>query len=183
MTNRFLQTVFFECTTSSTMHDLTVVYLFLPFQVCIGATIRSSSSVSWPSTSRRSHPLPYVAEIVNARWKTTHLTFFSSASAPTLLSFHALAWWSCHCRNPYMDYPWLLSWFLGVSSSTPLLEVFKLLSWQSYIHTVIIYAVLITMIFLVYVKFYSSDQIYSSSTLQPLTLMRECENIYSIPSY
>jgi Na+/proline symporter len=76
-----------------------------------------------------------------------------------------------------MDYRLFLPDSLGVilyTASGGLQATFL----ASYIHRH--FAVLITMIFLVYVKFYSSDQIYSFNATTS-TLMRECENIYSDP--
>ena len=49
----------------------------------------------------------------------------------------------------------------------------------SYIHTAVIFAVLITMVFLVYVKFYSSDQIYDLLDNTVLKTEEQCEAIYS----
>ena len=49
----------------------------------------------------------------------------------------------------------------------------------SYIHTVIIFAVLITMVFLVYIKFYSSDQIYDFLDKTVSYSLEQCEEIYS----
>ena len=49
----------------------------------------------------------------------------------------------------------------------------------SYIHTVIIFAVLITMIFLVYIKIYSSDEIYSLLDNTVTKTTEQCEAIFS----
>ena len=49
----------------------------------------------------------------------------------------------------------------------------------SYIHTVIIFAVLITMVFLVYIKFYSSDQIYVFLEQTVSFSPEECQRIFS----
>jgi urea-proton symporter len=49
----------------------------------------------------------------------------------------------------------------------------------SYIHTAVIFAVLITMVFLVYVKFYSSDQIYDLLDNTVTKTEEQCEAIYS----
>mmetsp|Transcript_16819 Transcript_16819/g.27917 ORF Transcript_16819/g.27917 Transcript_16819/m.27917 type:complete len:534 (-) Transcript_16819:177-1778(-) len=49
----------------------------------------------------------------------------------------------------------------------------------SYIHTVIIFAVLITMIFVVYVKVYSSDQIYAFLDQTVSYTQEDCEFIFS----
>lgn len=49
----------------------------------------------------------------------------------------------------------------------------------SYIHTVIIFAVLITMIFIVYIKVYSSDTIYQFLDMTVKYNETECAAIYS----
>jgi Na+/proline symporter len=49
----------------------------------------------------------------------------------------------------------------------------------SYIHTMIIYVVLIIMIFLVYIKLYSSDQIYDFLQQTVSYTEEECQAIYS----
>jgi urea-proton symporter len=50
---------------------------------------------------------------------------------------------------------------------------------SNYLHTVIIYAVLITMVFLVYIKVYSSDQIYEFLTQTASFNLEECQAIFS----
>jgi urea-proton symporter len=50
---------------------------------------------------------------------------------------------------------------------------------SSYIHTCIIFAVLIVMVFLVYIKVYSSDQIYEFLTATVSYNTTECEEIFS----
>lgn len=49
----------------------------------------------------------------------------------------------------------------------------------SYIHTTIIFSVLITMIFLVYIKIYSSDTIYDFLDQTVSFSLEECQAIYS----
>ena len=50
---------------------------------------------------------------------------------------------------------------------------------SSYIHTCIIFAVLIIMVFLVYIKVYSSDQIYAFLEATISYNQTECEAIFS----
>lgn len=50
---------------------------------------------------------------------------------------------------------------------------------SAYIHTVIIYAVLVIMIFLVYIKIYSSDQIYDFLQQTVSYTEKECQAIFS----
>jgi len=52
----------------------------------------------------------------------------------------------------------------------------------SYIHTVIIFAVLITMVFLVYIKVYSSDQMYKFLDQTISYSTEQCEAIFSNPT-
>lgn len=51
----------------------------------------------------------------------------------------------------------------------------------SYIHTTIIFAVLVTMIFVVYIKVYSSDTIYQFLDQTVSYTLDECKEIYSNP--
>lgn len=52
----------------------------------------------------------------------------------------------------------------------------------SYIHTCIIFAVLVTMIFIVYIKVYSSDTIYQFLDQTVSFTREECEDIFSDPN-
>lgn len=53
---------------------------------------------------------------------------------------------------------------------------------SSYLHTVLIYAVLIIMVFLVYIKVYSSDQIYELLDATTSYSKAECEAIFFDPT-
>lgn len=50
---------------------------------------------------------------------------------------------------------------------------------SAYLHTVVIYAVLIIMVFLVYIKVYSSDQIYALLTNTVSYSLTQCQQIFS----
>jgi Na+/proline symporter len=50
---------------------------------------------------------------------------------------------------------------------------------SAYLHTIIIYAVLVTMVFLVYIKIYSSDQIYDLLSQTVNYTLDECQAIFS----
>lgn len=104
-----------------------------------------------------------VAEIVNARWgKAAHMTFlfFCFCANIIVTSMLLLGGAATVQALTGMDYrlaSFLIPWGVILYTASGGLQATFL---ASYIHTVIIYAVLITMIFLVYIKYYSSDLIY-----------------------
>jgi SSS family transporter len=123
-----------------------------------------------------------VAEIVNARWgKTAHLTFLFFCFAANIIVTSMLLLGGAATVEALtgMDYrlaSFLIPWGVILYTASGGLQATFL---ASYIHTVIIYAVLITMIFLVYIKFYSSDQIYDFLDQTVSFTTEECEAIFS----
>jgi len=105
-----------------------------------------------------------VAEIVNARWgRNAHKTFlFFCFSANILVTSMLLLGGAATVQAlTGMDYrlaSFLIPWGVIVYTASGGLQATFL---ASYIHTVIIFFVLILMIFTVYVKVYSTDQIYA----------------------
>ncbi len=108
-----------------------------------------------------------VAEIVNARWgKTAHLTFlFFCFSANIIVTSMLLLGGAATVEAlTGMDYrvaSFLIPWGIILYTATGGLQAIFL---ASYIHTSIIFAVVITMVFLVYIKVYSSDLMYTFLT-------------------
>jgi SSS family transporter len=123
-----------------------------------------------------------VAEIVNARWgKTAHLTFLFFCFAANIIVTSMLLLGGAATVEALtgMDFrlaSFLIPWGVILYTASGGLQATFL---ASYIHTVIIYAVLITMIFLVYIKFYSSDQIYDFLDQTVSFTTEECEAIFS----
>ena len=105
-----------------------------------------------------------MCEIVRARWgKAAHITFLffafcANIIVTSMLLLGGAATVQALTGVNYMLAAFLIPWGVILYTSTGGL---KATFMASYLHTVIIFAVLITMITLVYIKIYSSDQIYS----------------------
>jgi len=123
-----------------------------------------------------------VAEIVNARWGlNAHKTFlFFCFSANILVTSMLLLGGAATVEAlTGMDYrlaSFLIPWGVIVYTASGGLQATFL---ASYIHTVIIYVVLIIMIFTVYVKVYSTDQIYNFLDTTISYSTEECQGIFS----
>jgi len=123
-----------------------------------------------------------VAEIVNARWGlTAHKTFLffcfmANIIVTSMLLLGGAATVEALTGMDYRLASFLIPWGVILYTASGGLQATFL---ASYIHTVIIYAVLITMIFLVYVKIYSSDVIYDYLDRTVSYTPEECESIYS----
>jgi SSS family transporter len=123
-----------------------------------------------------------VCEIVNARWgRTAHKTFlfFSFCANIIVTSMLLLGGAATVEALTGMDYrlaSFLIPWGVILYTAAGGLKATFL---ASYIHTVIIFAVLITMIFVVYVKVYSSDQVYQFLDQTVSYTPEDCEFIFS----
>jgi Na+/proline symporter len=123
-----------------------------------------------------------VAEIVNARWGTTaHLTFLffcfcANIIVTSMLLLGGAATVEALTGMDYRLASFLIPWGVILYTASGGLQATFL---ASYIHTVIIFAVLITMIFLVYVKIYSSDQIYDLLANTVSKTPEQCAAIFS----
>jgi len=126
-----------------------------------------------------------VAEIVNARWgKTAHITFlfFCFAANIIVTSMLLLGGAATVQALTGIDYrlaAFLIPWGVILYTASGGLQATFL---ASYIHTVIIFAVLIIMIFLVYVKIYSSDVIYNLLDNTVSKTPEQCQQIYNYPN-
>jgi len=137
---------------------------FLPNRYASGATIQvllfGVLAISLKKIAPSAHT---VCEIVNARWgRTAHKTFlfFSFCANIIVTSMLLLGGAATVEALTGVDYrlaSFLIPWGIILYTAAGGLKATFL---ASYIHTVIIFAVLITMVFVVYVKVYSSDQIY-----------------------
>eukprot|EP00529_Nitzschia_sp_RCC80_P014810 CAMPEP_0113486738 /NCGR_PEP_ID=MMETSP0014_2-20120614/25149_1 /TAXON_ID=2857 /ORGANISM="Nitzschia sp." /LENGTH=717 /DNA_ID=CAMNT_0000380415 /DNA_START=112 /DNA_END=2265 /DNA_ORIENTATION=- /assembly_acc=CAM_ASM_000159 len=155
-----------------------------PFWYASGATIQvllfGVLAINLKKVAPSAHT---VCEIVNARWgKAAHITFL----------------WFCFCANVIVTSMLLLGGAATVQALTGVdyrLAAF-LIPWgvilytasgglqatflASYIHTVIIFAVLIIMVFIVYIKVYSSDSIYDFLDQTVSYNETQCQQIYSV---
>jgi Na+/proline symporter len=123
-----------------------------------------------------------VCEIVNARWgKTAHKTFLFFCFAANIIVTSMLLLGGAATVEALtgVDYrlaSFLIPWGVILYTASGGLQATFL---ASYIHTVIIFAVLIIMIFVVYVKRYSSDQIYQYLDQTISYTPDECMQIFS----
>lgn len=135
-----------------------------PFWYASGATIQvllfGVLAINLKKVAPSAHT---VCEIVKARWgKTAHLTFlfFCFAANVIVTSMLLLGGAATVQALTGMDYriaAFLIPWGVILYTASGGLQATFL---ASYIHTVIIFIVLILMVFIVYIKVYSSDQIF-----------------------
>jgi Na+/proline symporter len=169
-------------------HDiiLSLLLLLLNFRYASGATIQvllfGVLAINLKKVAPSAHT---VAEIVYARWGTkAHLTFLffcfcANIIVTSMLLLGGAATVEALTGMDYRLASFLIPWGVILYTASGGLQATFL---ASYIHTVIIFAVLITMIFLVYVKFYSSDQIYEFLNATTSYSDEECEFIFSDPA-
>jgi SSS family transporter len=153
-----------------------------PFWYASGATIQvllfGVLAISLKKVAPSAHT---VCEIVKARWGfTAHITFliFCFLANIIVTSMLLLGGAATVAALTGMDYR-LASFFIpwGVILYTAAGGL-KATFIASYIHTTIIFAVLITMITMVYVKVYSSDQIYDYLENTVTAEVADCESVY-----
>ena len=123
-----------------------------------------------------------MCEIVKARWgKTAHLTFLFFAFCANIIVTSMLLLGGAATVEALTGVNYKLASFLipwGVILYT-FSGGLKATFIASYIHTVVIFAVLITFITIVYIKSYSSDLIYSFLNWTITYSTEQCEQIYS----
>lgn len=154
-----------------------------PFWYASGATIQvllfGVLAISLKKVSPSAHT---VCEIVNARWgRAAHKTFLcfcfmANIIVTSMLLLGGAATVEALTGMDYRLASFLIPWGVILYTASGGLQATFL---ASYIHTVIIYAVLITMIFIVYVKVYSSDTIYRFLDQTVSYNTTQCEDIYS----
>lgn len=135
-----------------------------PFWYASGATIQvllfGVLAISLKKVAPSAHT---VAEIVNARWgHSAHWTFLffcfcANIIVTSMLLLGGAATVEALTGVDYRLASFLIPWGVILYTASGGLQATFL---ASYIHTVVIFAVLITMVFLVYIKIYSSDDIY-----------------------
>uniref|UniRef100_A0A7S1YU98 Urea active transporter n=1 Tax=Trieres chinensis TaxID=1514140 RepID=A0A7S1YU98_TRICV len=154
-----------------------------PFWYASGATIQvllfGVLAISLKKVAPSAHTM---CEIVRARWgKTAHITFLFFAFAANIIVTSMLLLGGAATVQALtgMDYKlasFFIPWGVILYTSAGGLKATFL---ASYIHTAIIFAVLITMILVVYIKTYSSDQIYDFLDWTVSYTEDECKMIYS----
>jgi len=153
-----------------------------PFWYASGATIQillfGVIAISLKTVAPNAHTM---CEIVNARWgKTAHMTFlfFGFCANVIVTSMLLLGGAATVEALTGMDYRWasfLIPW--GVIAYTAAGGL-KATFLASYIHTVIIFGVLITMITWVYVKEYSSNIIWDLLKANAQMTEAQCDLIF-----
>lgn len=154
-----------------------------PFWYASGATIQvllfGVLAISLKKVSPSAHT---VCEIVNARWgHKAHITFlfFCFCANIIVTSMLLLGGAATVAALTGMDYrlaSFFIPWGVIIYTASGGLKATFL---ASYIHTVIIFAVLVTMILIVYIKVYSSDQIYAFLDQTISFSEEDCQKIYS----
>jgi len=154
-----------------------------PFWYASGATIQvllfGVLAISLKKVAPSAHT---VCEIVNARWgKTAHMTFLFFAFCANVIVTSMLLLGGAATVEALtgMDYrlaSFLIPWGVILYTASGGLKATFL---ASYLHTVIIFAVLITMVFVVYIKVYSSDAIYKFLETTVTYTEEECQVIWS----
>jgi SSS family transporter len=154
-----------------------------PFWYASGATIQvllfGVLAISLKDVAPSAHTM---CEIVRARWgKAAHITFLFFAFCANIIVTSMLLLGGAATVEALtgMNYElasFLIPWGVILYTSAGGL---KATFMASYLHTMIIFAVLITMITVVYVKVYSSNQIYHFLDRTVSYTVDECKNIYS----
>lgn len=154
-----------------------------PFWYASGATIQvllfGVLAISVKDVAPSAHTM---CEIVRARWgKTAHLTFLffafmANIIVTSMLLLGGAATVEALTGMKYELASFLIPWGVILYTSAGGL---KATFMASYLHTMIIFAVLITMITVVYVKVYSSNQIYAFLDQTVSYTSDECKAIYS----
>jgi urea-proton symporter len=123
-----------------------------------------------------------VCEIVRVRWgRTAHLTFLffcfvTNIIVTSMLLLGGAATVEALTGVDYRLASFLIPWGVVLYTASGGLRATLL---ASYVHSVVIFAVLITMVFAVYVKIYSSDLIYQYLARTGSYTKEECEVIFS----
>jgi SSS family transporter len=126
-----------------------------------------------------------VCEIVKARWgRTAHITFLffcfcANVIVTSMLLLGGAATVQALTGVNYQLASFLIPWGVILYTASGGLKATFL---ASYLHTMIIFAVLITMVFVVYIQVYSSDQIYFFLNQTVSFSTEECEVIFSTNS-
>jgi urea-proton symporter len=156
-----------------------------PFWYASGATIQillfGVLAVKLKKVAPSAHT---VAEIVNARWgRTVHKTFLffcflANTIVVAMLLLGGAATVEALTGMKYQLASFLIPWGVILYTVSGGLQAVYL---ASYLHTAIIFGVLVTMVFTVYVKDYSTDQIYAFLNQTVSYTTEQCEAIFMNP--
>lgn len=154
-----------------------------PFWYASGATIQvllfGVLAISLKDIAPSAHTM---CEIVRARWgKSAHLTFLffafcANIIVTSMLLLGGAATVEALTGMKYELASFLIPWGVILYTSAGGL---KATFMASYLHTMIIFAVLITMMTIVYIKVYSSDEIFDFLDQTVSYSKDQCTNIYS----
>lgn len=154
-----------------------------PFWYASGATIQILLFGVLAITLKKVAPSAHtMCEIVNARWgKTAHLTFLffafcANIIVTSMLLLGGAATVQALTGMKYELASFFIPWGVILYTSAGGLKATFL---ASYLHTTIIFGILVTMVFMVYIKVYSSDQIYDFLENTVSLSTTECEAIFS----
>jgi Na+/proline symporter len=186
----FLRTKFRELSgRRKKRHDTFSTHIFFLtvsiFRYASGATIQvllfGVIAISLKKVAPSAHT---VCEIVNARWgRTAHLTFLFFAFCANFIVTAMLLLGGAATVNALTGMDTYLAAFLipwGIILYTAAGGL-KATFLASYLHTMIIFAVLVTMVFVVYIKVYSSDTIYDWLDATVSYSDDQCTEIFSNP--
>jgi Na+/proline symporter len=162
-----------------------ILTLLSQFRYASGATIQvllfGVIAISLKKVAPSAHTM---CEIVNARWgKTAHITFLFFAFAANIIVTSMLLLGGAATvealtgMNLYLA-AFLIPWGVILYTASGGLKATFL---SAYLHTIVIMAVLVTMIFVVYIKVYSSDSIYIFLNQTVSYSLTDCEEIFSNP--
>jgi urea-proton symporter len=165
---------------------LTSLHTLPPCRYASGATVQvllfGVIAIQLKKVAPSSHT---VAEIVNARWgKAAHITFLffcfcANIIVTTMLLLGGAATVEALTGVPLYLAAFLIPWGVILYTAAGGLQATFL---ACYLHTMIIFAVVIIMVFLVYIKVYSSDQIYTYLDQTVSYTLEECQFIFSDPA-
>lgn len=123
-----------------------------------------------------------VCELVKVRWgKTAHVTFLifsflASTIVSAMLLLGGAATMEALTGMPYEAASFLIPW--GVWCYT-FMGGLKATFMASYVHTAIIFIILVVFIYTIYVKRFSSDQVYDMLEMTKSYTDEECDAIFS----
>jgi len=153
-----------------------------PFWYASGATIQILLFGVLAITLKKVAPSAHtMCEIVKARWgKGAHMTFLffafcANIIVTSMLLLGGAATVEALTGMKYEIASFFIPWGVILYTSAGGL---KATFMASYLHTVIIFGILVTMVFMVYIKRYSSDQIYDFLDNTVVQTAEQCENNY-----
>jgi SSS family transporter len=154
-----------------------------PFWYASGASIQVLLFGILAIEVKRKAPTAHtVCEMVNARWgKTAHITFLIFSFLANIIVTSMLLLGGAATVNALTGMDLKLAGFLipwGVIAYT-MAGGLKATFLASYIHTGVIFVILVTFVFSVYIKFYSTDDIHTMLEFNSKMTKAQCEHVFS----